>query len=227
MSKDWSSDRMKKAKERLGLPSTTNDSESKLSNDNSNFVGFPSGRRSSNNRDNNSNNRDGSRDNSRTNRDGSRDNFKRNGNFNNNDSNRNSSGENRGNYRGNKSGGYRGGNREGDNSNQGKGGNYKNSGRDRNNDWNNRDKYLVKISGCDPEITRDDLWSQISPKWGEIQNISVKVYTSKDENGSERVDNCCAFVNFYNLHAARYFVEAHDGTTMGHSIISVDLKDSY
>ena len=80
----------------------------------------------------------------------------------------------------------------------------------------NKEKVLVKISND------EELKDQIH-EWGEIDNISIKRYPDKIDG---RVENVCAYINFYRYDHAEYFVEALDGTAFGMVIINVEILDS-
>ena len=126
----------------------------------------------------------------------------------------------RGNDRGR---GGRGGGR-GNDGNRGKNNSYSSDNRN-NKGYNNRQKYLVKISGVPSDLESDELLEQVR-EWGEVSNVSIKQYKGYDDKlGVETIENTCAFINFYNRNAAEYFRDAHHGTTLGHMVIAVEIKD--
>ena len=129
-------------------------------------------------------------------------------------------GRGRGNDRGR---GGRGGGR-GNDGNRGKNNSYSSDNRN-NKGYNNRQKYLVKISGVPSDLDSEELLEQVR-EWGEVSNVSIKQYKGYDEkSGTETIENTCAFINFYNRNAAEYFRDAHHGTTLGHMVIAVEIKD--
>lgn len=86
----------------------------------------------------------------------------------------------------------------------------------------NKEKVLVKISNLPIDCIDEELKDQIH-EWGEIDNISIKRYPDKIDG---RVENVCAYINFYRYDHAEYFVEALDGTAFGMVIINVEILDS-
>ena len=124
-------------------------------------------------------------------------------------------------------GGGRGGGRgsgRGNDGNRGKNNSYSSDNRNHRG-YNNRQKYLVKISGVPSDLDSEELLEQVR-EWGEVSNVSIKQYKGYDEkSGTETIENTCAFINFYNRNAAEYFRDAHHGTTLGHMIIAVEIKD--
>ena len=91
----------------------------------------------------------------------------------------------------------------------------------------NDSQFLVKMSGVPSDIDVDELKEQVY-EWGELGNVSIKSYTSRNyEKQEDVIENTCAFINFRNEDAAKNFVDAHDQTVLGHMVISVELKNNF
>ena len=83
------------------------------------------------------------------------------------------------------------------------------------------------MSGVPSDVDVEELEEQIKD-WGAIESISSKNYTQRCEKSGEQViDNTAVYINFYNRDAADYFAKAHNGSTLGHHIIEVVVKDDF
>lgn len=79
-------------------------------------------------------------------------------------------------------------------------------------------KQVVKISNLPDNITVQELNNLIS-EWGNIGNINIKKYTY---SGTSSIS---AYIDFYNIDEANYFVKALDNTPFDYMIIEVKLMD--
>ena len=79
-------------------------------------------------------------------------------------------------------------------------------------------KQVIKISNLPDNITVQELNNLIS-EWGNIGNINIKKYTYSGTS------NISAYIDFYNIDEANYFVKALDNTPFDYMIIEVKLMD--
>ena len=83
------------------------------------------------------------------------------------------------------------------------------------------------MSGVPSDVDVEELEEQIKD-WGAIESISSKNYTQRcEKSGQQVIDNTAVYINFYNRDAADYFAKAHNGSTLGHHIIEVVVKDDF